>query len=97
MFFLVFGIVEAVFLGVSSLSSDFFPMSSVNPFLSPFLFFEVMISFFSDESEEKGKRWGFWYHRGRFLFFTWSLFEVMQSEEVKNREGSDESEESSEK
>jgi hypothetical protein len=56
-----------------------------------------MINFFSDESEEKGKRLGFWYREGRFLFFTWDLFEVMQSEEVKNRKRSDESEESSKK
>jgi hypothetical protein len=52
-----------------------------------------MINFFSDESEEKGKRLGFWYREGRFLFFTCDLFEVMQSEEVKNRGRSDESEE----
>jgi hypothetical protein len=75
----------------------FFSYVVREPFLSPFLFFEVMINFFSDESEEKGKRWGFWYHGGLFLFFTWSLFEVMQSEEVKNRERSDESEESGKK
>jgi hypothetical protein len=56
-----------------------------------------MINFFSDESEEKGKRLGFWCREGRFLFFTCDLFEVMQSEEVKNRGRSDESEESGKK